>query len=114
MLMLFSFRYKEFLKKLDALTVKQTSDGRGKGKGRLKPKPEQDWKVMKKKLTKETENIVKREECDRLGKPKFPKNSFLLYLSSLNQDEIKCKVCYNCYIIILVFILCTSFCMNTR
>uniref|UniRef100_A0A0P4WFB6 HMG box domain-containing protein n=1 Tax=Scylla olivacea TaxID=85551 RepID=A0A0P4WFB6_SCYOL len=86
----YNILYKEFVKKLDALTVKQASDGRGKRKGRLKLKPEEDWKVMKEKLTKETKN-VKKAEYDRLGKPKYPKNSFILYLNSLKQDGIKLK-----------------------
>ncbi|XP_045102060.1 transcription factor A, mitochondrial-like isoform X2 [Portunus trituberculatus] len=87
----YATQYKEFAEKLDALTVNQTSDSRGKRKGKLKLKPEEVYSVMKKKLIKETENIAKKEDCDSLGKPKIPKNSFTVYLNSLNQDGIKFK-----------------------
>ncbi|KAG0711997.1 Transcription factor A, mitochondrial [Chionoecetes opilio] len=86
----YDVRYKKFVLKLD--TVDQTPDRRVKNKSKQKLTPEEEWQAMKeRKLLKEKEKNAKKNECDRLGKPKAPGKSFPLYLNSIKDDGLQLK-----------------------
>lgn len=84
-------QYKEVMKKLDSLQIKQTPDDRIQKRSKQKLKLGEDSETMTQRLTKDKNSNERKIECEYLGKPKAPRNSFTLYLNTVKQDGVQIK-----------------------
>lgn len=74
---IFYSRYEDYMKKLTPSQIDSMKS--------LKKKRSED--KVKRQLRRE-----KKKECEELGKPKYPGNAFLLYVSTLDRGEAPVKV----------------------